>query len=478
MNTLLGILMLVCAPAQGDEDKDPREIYRSKLDKIWKELGNKHSNNASYCEGKKQNAWAFAEYSKAVDFDPENAKARKELGFKKQGSDWVRDPDAKVKTTNDLVEDDAFEVGIKLNDMQKKMGEGIAKKYADAAKFAEKHDTLAEQATECWRKALEYDPINKDARKHFAFEQDKASGEWRTAKYTELAKAMSEARGAASGGAESSTATDNESKVGVSVTKRVSDHFAVESSTYDQARLESLTKIAEATFAMYHRLMNLEKDANVLGPSKPAMIYYKVKAEHERFIDAYISDARERDEFKKSPGAHLGDLHETTNTDQGEGVVDDFTVHSSAHSLVGHHTGGGRPWLSEGMSYVMTFMLLGTADNHCTGMQDTSIKGGSKNFKEGAKWRTNIRDMVMEKTDPDMNAVFKADIAQLSGAKTVKGWSICDYLIHDHYDRFLEFIDRLRKDGSDNGEKALKEVFGWSLEELDDRWRAFVRSTY
>lgn len=476
--SLMLALAIAIAPPQGDEGKDPQEIYTSKLNKIWKELGTKHANNASFCESKKQNAWAFAEYSKAVDFDPDNSKARKELGFKKDGAEWVRDPDAKVKTTNELDEDDAFEVGIKLNDMQKKMGEGIAKKYADAAKFAEKHDALADQAVECWRKALEYDPVNKDARKHYGFEQDKATGEWRTKKYTELVEAMKGAVGAAPGGAESSTATDNESKVGISVSKRVSDHFAVESSTYDQARLESLTKLSEATFAMYHKLMNLEKDANVFGPSKPAMIYYKVKAEHERFIDAYITEARQRDEFKKSPGAHLGDLHETTNTDQGEGVVNDFTVHSAAHSLVGHHTGGGRPWLQEGMAYVMTFMLVGTADNHCTGMQDTSVKGGSKNFKEGAKWRTNIRDMVMEKTDSDINAVFKADIAQLIGDKTVKGWSICDFLIHDHYDRFLEFIERLRKDPTDNGEKALKETFDWTLEELDDRWRAYVRSTY
>lgn len=471
-------LALAMALLQEDEGKDPQEIYQSKLSKIWKELGTKHANNASYCESKKQNAWAFSEYSKALEFDPDNGKARKELGFKKEGADWNRDPDAKVKTTNELEEDEAFEVGIKLNDMQKKMGEAVAKKYADAAKFAEKHDALADGAADCWRKALEYDPINKDARKHFGFEQDKGTGEFRTAKYSELAEAMKGAVAAASGGAESSTATDNEGKVGITVSKRVSDHFTVESSTYDQARLESLTKLSEATFAMYHKLMNLEGDANVFGPTKPAMIFYKVKAEHERFIDAYITEARQRDEFKKSPGAHLGDLHETTNTDQGEGVVNDFTVHSAAHSLVGHHTGGGRPWLSEGMSYVMTFMLLATADNHCTGMQDTSVKGGSKNFKEGAKWRTNIRDMVMEKTDPDINAVFKADISQLSGAKTVKGWSICDYLIHDHYDRFLEFIDRLRKDKNDSGEKAIQEVFGWTLEELDDRWRAYVRSTY
>lgn len=458
------------------DDKDPAEIYASKLNKIYKELGRKHAANGSYCASKKQHAWAHAEYQKSMNFDPDNPRTRKKLGFKKVEGEWVRNPDLKVETVNKLDEDDAYDVGIKLNKKLTDMGVTIGRKYADAAKYAGKKD-MPDKAKACWRLALEYDPNNKNARKHFGFEMDKESGEWRTPKYTEMFKAMREAVGKAGKGAETSAETDVSTKTGIKTAKRACDHFVLESSVYKQDRLTTLAQHAEAAFAMFHRLMSLDGES-VLGPTKPLMVYYKVKAEHERFVDAYISDARANKEFKKSSGLHVGDIHQTYQTTRGEGVVNDFTIHSAMHSLMAHRTRGRRAWLQEGMAYIMTFAVLGTAANHCSSIGETAVKGRSKNFKDGSKWRSITRDMVTEMTDPDINSVLKAKMSELTGDKTIKAWSILDFMIHDHYDKFLELIERLSKDRTDEGEKAIQEVFEWSLQDLDDRWRAYVRSTY
>lgn len=461
------------------QDTDPNKLYQTKLRKIWEELATKHNANASFCAGKKQHGWAHAELLKAAGFDPANSQVQKKLGMKKSGDEWVRDPDAKIKTTNELEEDGAVEVALKYSKMLDEMGIPIAKKYVEAAKFAEKNDLGEENAVRCWRLALEYDPHNKDARKKFGFEQHKESGQWRTAAYTELLKAMQGAAAAAAKGAASAKPGEVEQKTGIGAkVRRTTDHFHLESTVLADDRLAGLAQQAEGAYASYVKLM--KKDGKGLLEGKTVyMVYYQVKAEHDRFVESFISDARMLEMFKKSGGAHLGDIHETQNS-RSDGFLNDFTIHSAGHSLAQAHLGRGRAWLQEGLAYVLTQGMNGSAETHCTAMQDSTSKGGGKpkDFKEGSKWRATISEMVKEFGDPPINSVISASMADLDGSRTVKAWSVLDYLIREHGDRFVPFIEKLAADEEDTGEKAIKEIFGWTLPELDERWRAFVRLTY
>ena len=475
---MLALALPILGFVQPRQDKDPAEIYASKLNKIYKELGRKHASNAGYCASKKQHAWAHAEYQKSMNFNPDNRNTRKRLGFKKVDGEWTRNADLKVESVNKLDEDDAYDVGIKLNKMLAKMGEGIGRKYVDAAKYAAKHD-MADSAEDCWTLALEYDPNNKHARKHFGFELDKDSGEWRTEAYSKLfaeMRKLGETLPKKPIGAESTEQTDAESKTGIGCKKRATKHFLMASPHLGQERLGVLLHYAESAHTMYARLLELG-DAEILR-AQVGSILYKTKAHHDAFVDAYVSDERRKKFSKRSSGLIGVGRHEMYEGKRGEGGTNDHVVHSTTHSLVAYNVGGDRPWLREGMAYVISRAILDTALNHCTNMGETVAKGGNKNFKDAKKWKSITRDMVIEMTDPDINAVLKAKLPELTGDKTVKAWSILDFMIHDHYKKFREFIDRLGRDDNDNGEKAVQEVFGWSAQDLDDRWRAYVRSTY
>jgi hypothetical protein len=85
---------------------------------------------------------------------------------------------------------------------------------------------------------------------------------------------------------------------------------------------------------------------------------------------------------------------------------------------------------------------------------------------------------VKEGKDPDIAAVIKCtNFAELDGAETVKAWSIVDFLLTEHREKFIEFCQDLRG-AKDNGEESLRKVWGWSLEDLDSRWRAFAKTAY
>lgn len=104
--------------------------------------------------------------------------------------------------------------------------------------------------------------------------------------------------------------------------------------------------------------------------------------------------------------------------------------------------------------------------------------GGAKASKDPADWPFIIKTFVKEGKDPDISAVVKCtNFAEFDGVEAVKAWSLMDFLLTEHREKFIEFCQDLRS-AKDNGEESLKKVFGWSLQDLDSRWRAFAKTAY
>jgi hypothetical protein len=104
--------------------------------------------------------------------------------------------------------------------------------------------------------------------------------------------------------------------------------------------------------------------------------------------------------------------------------------------------------------------------------------GDQKDARKPENWPLIIRTLAREDRDPEIAAVIKcANHAEFSTQEAIKAWSLVDFLLQEHKDKFVEFCKDLRAQ-DDNGEKSLHKVFGWTLEDLDDRWRAFVKIDY
>jgi len=95
---------------------------------------------------------------------------------------------------------------------------------------------------------------------------------------------------------------------------------------------------------------------------------------------------------------------------------------------------------------------------------------------------------VRENKDPDMTAIMKrTNFGEFDGADAVKSWSMVEYLLSQHRDKFVEFLMAIReltdsKEGKvpEGGlvEAALKKVWGWTIADLDYRWKQYVKVAY
>ena len=102
-----------------------------------------------------------------------------------------------------------------------------------------------------------------------------------------------------------------------------------------------------------------------------------------------------------------------------------------------------------------------------------------KNYQNPEDWPLVIRTWIKESKDPAMAEVFKCkETAEFSGPETVKGWSMIDFLLTEHREKFLDYLSKLRGQKEEDDEKTLKEVFGWTLDDFDLRWRTYARASY
>jgi hypothetical protein len=153
-------------------------------------------------------------------------------------------------------------------------------------------------------------------------------------------------------------------------------------------------------------------------------------------------------------------------------------VHSTVEDLFDHLVGGRRPWMREGLAYHYTKIMFGTAQVMCVNLAGTG-SGGEKNLQNPEDWPLVIRTWIKEGKDPPIFEVFKCkDVAEFSGAETVKGWSMIDFLLTEHREKFLDYLGKIRGQSEDEDEKILKELFGWTLEDLDTRWKTYANAAY
>ncbi len=104
--------------------------------------------------------------------------------------------------------------------------------------------------------------------------------------------------------------------------------------------------------------------------------------------------------------------------------------------------------------------------------------GGPKASKDPADWPFIIRKFIKEAADPDIRAVINcANFAEFDPTEAVKAWSLCDFLIAEHREKFIELCQDLRTQ-KDNGEESFKKVFEWTLEDLNARWRNYAQQAY
>ncbi len=459
------------------QEGDPATEYKNGREAIGKMIATKHVGIGEYLHGQTMHGWARDQFNAAIAADPNCEQARKRLGDKRSedGQSWEPDPSNPPQLGNKKTkEDDVIKVKTEYEKKLADAGKTISNEWTRLGNLADKA-AMKDAAVECWKKAVEWNAGNESARKKLGHEKTK-EGFWVSPGDKKLRSALSDDLAKAPKGAEDKGASDVGGKLSLTMARRTSENFTVESSYLDQKTLEGLVQLCEHSFAMFHQFFNQTK----LFPEKYTITILKDKSQHEKYVDAFDTGATpaQKEFSKKSSGMGGFPRSECYTGDRPNSSNEDYCIHYPIQNLVGAVAGHGALWMLEGTALWFSARIKTTAHWACVDLAGTGAGGSGKNYQDPKNWPFVIKTWLKEGKDPAMEGLIKCiKWSELDGAETVKAWSVVDFLLTEHKEKFIEFM-QAQKSEKDSGEAAFKKVWGWSIADLDTKWKAWARSAY
>ena len=461
----------------------PQDEYKSKLAALSKSTAAKHFSIADYLAGASMYIWAREQLYKTIEFDPDHEGARKKLGYKKNDQgEWESDPNAKQEFGNKKKGEDAERIRKQYVDRLDSAGRDLSRQWGDLALFCKKNGMAAE-ASAAFMKSLEYDPANATARKELGYEKD-AKGVWMSKSERELRKEMKDGIPKAANGGPSTTDTETEKGLALKMKKRESEHFFFESPHLKDEQLALLAQHGEHAYAMFQKLFAQQ---DLFRGQKLGFVALKDKAQHTSYVNAFYKspdparmklalDARATGGFPRC------EIYQETAPDA---LLQDWVIHSSIEAMLRFWCGERYCWILEGMALHFTRLMKESALLHCVDLAGTSPQNKGKNYSDPADWPVICRVWVRENKDPDLTAILKrTNFGEFDGADAVKSWSLVEFLLAQHREKFIEFLMALKESNEGKPaeglivEGALKKVWGWTINDLDYRWKQYVKVAY
>ncbi len=462
--------LLLAALLQGT----PADEYKTKLAALNKSTAGKHYAIGEYLSGASMNLWARDQFYKAVEFDPDHEGARKKLGYKKnEDGQWETDVAAKQDFGNKKKGEDLERVRKQYVDRLDSAGKDLSRQWADLALFCKKNMMTAEM-TASFMKALEYDPANAGARKELGYEKD-AKGVWMAKSERELRKEMKDGIAKAPGGQPATFESDVETALGVKLKKRESEHYILESPHLTDGQLLLILQHGEHAYAMFHKLFG---QTDLFGGRKYTLVVLKDKTQHDKYVDAFYKGDSARmkmlHETRASGGYPRTEIYQETAPDS---LLHDLIIHMNVEACLRVWAGEKQCWVLEGMALHFTRLMKDSAMIQCIDLAGTSPKNKGKSYTDPADWPVVCRVWVREGKDPDLTTILKrTNFGEFDGADAIKSWSLVEFLLGQHREKFNQFLQAF-KEGKDV-DAALKEVWGWTINDLDYRWKAYVKVAY
>ncbi|MBI4242745.1 MAG: hypothetical protein HY606_01535, partial [Planctomycetes bacterium] len=369
--------------------------------------------------------------------------------------------------------------------------EKIAKRFFELAQWC-KEKGLEEQRKAALSWVIVYDNSNKKARSFLKFK--KSGDTWISENADKLKTILSGwEKPEVSSGQELTQSSKFEQELGLKTTKRQSQRFQVESTYMDQSQLQTCTKISEHTYSTFHSIFGFDNSViNIPNNTTINIIIVRSQPEHARFVQAYYQNQDQRivEEVMKVNGCKIlyPPMFDVSINPTVQQSILDMIVHNTVEVLFlwatrGPQGGANIPWLFESLSYYFTFNMNNTNLTKCVDWKGTGTLKG-RNLDSIAKWPVEIRKMVQMGEDPDINSVLKiTNMSQMDLEKTLKAWSIVDFLVTEHNETFKQFLKDIKADNQQSsslnyGINAIKKAFGWNTEELNKKWKEFVLRTY
>lgn len=464
---------LAALPAFAEAPPDPKAEWPKKLETLNQLAAREHAAVGKFATSKKLHNEAFPEYERAAELDPQNADAQKGLGRKLEDGAWVADPKTPPKKGAEAAAADVPKILDDIASKRRDLATKLAKAFTTLAEWADKNGLKPEGAG-LWRQVLDrYDPVSEKA--HVALGYVKDGTVWvppgDAAKREDAAKKLKDA----DKGEIVKDRSEVENALGVSHAKRRSTHFFVEG-PWGDAQVAEMVQISETARALFLEMFDEKPDAFA---EEIHAIVFKDRDTYGRYVTA---DSHVPDRDKKAYIAAAG--YPVLNP-PGYAVwigardwdyTRDVVAHMTVHILFCEYFNKFPvpAWLYEGLSYRVTDRLFKSAKIYCSGFSTGA--GGDRNFEDVRDWKPEMKRLERDRQDPDLPELFASDLAGMNMRRSMKAWSVVDWMVEERKKEFIAFIAELRSKPPDEAAQA---AFGVrTLGELDSIWEKYVREKY
>jgi len=463
----------------------PEARYETQRPIALGQIGAKFESVATFAMGNKLKRTGLDLYKAILeDYDPDNARARRELGWDRKGDEWVAN-ERKQESLNELEDESEkkrAEYERKLKDANQAAGKLLAE-LGDLADQASKH----EDSIRFWKKALFLDDQNATANQRMG--NKLVDGKWLTdrairhrdfLKVYDAALKKAQALPVAVVGCDESTGLME--KAGITpVRKYKTKNFRIESNHPDVSIRETLITLERARqffldlYEVPERFVDYSLD--------PSVFVYGLKDEEkDKLIDACDGIPADMKSFKKRfAGDTVTDKLFLGRFPDAESAKANL-VHAATHSFGRGSLGNHAPWLFEALANSVAAAVMKARLKVCFS-GDGTVGGTHLENMDLEQAPALLRDLVLRKKDPHIHEFVKLPADAMKPADIAKAWSVVMYLLERDRTQAREYFLRAGQGGTgemSKDEKVVKEYFEEfpTWKDLDEAWREWAVDVY
>ena len=467
LHQILCLLAIACTPlsADGNKPENPQAKLTELETRLGKTLAGSHRSVAKWAKSRGLGRAAYRHYMEAITLYPDDAAARRALGYQKRGKQWVM---KRELSRADKVKGKARESAEKALDAgMSRLRKKGASTFWKLAKEAQTLNLDADRRR-CLNRVLGYSPDDRKARSELGYTQVK--GLWVRSSAKKLLDAASE-------GWKIPKTLKYETAVGVQLLKRKSDRMFI-GANYKDAWLARLIQTGEATSQIFHQLLSPKQKVR----EKVVVLWFmpKIKA-YSDFIQQFDpGDQKRKDWLKTISFSYIRDtpmiVLKPIKSSRKDAQQDSVT-YLVANALT-YDIGGGTslPWILEGISWEMSLRVLGTKLHWSVTLSKSVSQFGAKNWDDHNKWKDYMRELVLLNQAPmAVNVLKTKNFNEIADERAAFAWSVTNWLLET---RPLKLGAYCRALSESNPSEALQSAFGWSYSDLDQHWRKYVLANY
>ena len=472
-------------PPTAADSLTPEARYDAQRLPMLAQAGAKLESVATFAMGNKLKRTGLDLYKVIIeDFDSNNVRARRELGFDKKGEEWVANE--KKQEALQEIEDGSEQKRAEFERKLKDANQAAARLLADLGELADKA-SKHEDAQAAWKKSLFLDDQNAIANQRMG--NKLIDGKWlsdRAVRHKEFIKAydaaLKKCQTMPVAVVNCDETTGIMEKAGISPVRRYkSKHFRIESNHPDGSIRETLTTLERSRqffidlYEVPERFLDYSVD--------PIVYVYALKSEDkDRLVDACDGIPAEEKSFKKKFGsiAVTHKLHVAAYPDANSSQRS--TVHTATHAYSSDSLGRHAPWLYEGIANAVAAAVMKATLQVCFS-GDGTVGGISLENMDLEQAPALLRELVLKKKDPKINEFVKLPADAMKPADIAKAWSVVMYLLERDRVQAREYFSRAGQGGGgelSKDEKILKDYFEEfpTWQDLDEAWREWAVDVY